>query len=266
MPTETVSLDDAILGAFDENGVDGDQAEQGDEITAEVTTPDVESDDEENEEESPFSAFDDFDEEDTDADAEEARLAGLRQADYTRKTQELAIQRQALEAQQQELQHAKAIWDALQEDPRTVIEALVDKYQAELESEGPSPEARRIRELEEKIQQTDQKLQEQDDQAYYAQLVSECQTISAEFNDPFEPDRLLQFALENEIPNLRAAYLLRRDQVAKARAAADEKRRAAKQAAPPVAGGSSRAAGTTTAPPEDINSFEDAFNAALAEL
>lgn len=198
-----------------------------------------------------------FDSEDTQDDGEEERLAGLRQADYTRKTQQLAEERAALQAERESLQHAQAVWNALQEDPKGALEALIEQFSDVLDGEGPSQEAIRLERIE-------QRLEQEQNERYLNQLYAECASIAEEYGTQFDPDRLLEYAVEKEIPNLRAAFLLRREEVA--RAQKERQRQTAKETAPPVAGGSSRATGSSVTAPEEVNSFEDAFNAALSEI
>lgn len=237
MPDEEMSLDDAIT-----TSMDGDHAEDSGDYTS------FDYGDTDSYEEQPVESPDEI----------EARNAGMRQADYTRKTQELAAQRQELELQRQSLVHAEAIWNALNEDPAAVIEALHERFGDLLEEEDSiPPELQRLEEVE-------QYIEDQMNQQLLDQLYNECRSLQNEFSDGFDPDVLIEFAVDHEIPNLRAAYLLRRNQ--SERAARDKQRVAKKAGAPPILGGASRTPGSLTNAPDDISSFEDAFNAAMADI
>ncbi len=243
MPNEEImDLDAAISATLAESG----GADHASEEVEEETTEDEPTVDE----------VDDTDEAEDESEGDEPTAGEMRQADYTRKTQELAQERRAIAAEREELSHARAVWDALQEDPRKAILALNDVFADALMGEEPDPRDDRISRLEALEQ-------EREDEALLNSLYSDCNKLAQEFEDPFDADELIQFAVDEEIPNLRAAYLLRKDQ--EAHAAREAKRLKAKRTAPQVEGGSKRAAGTSKPPPDEIDSFEDAFNVALLE-
>ena len=78
---------------------------------------------------------------------------------------------------------------------------------------------------------------------------------------------MLEFAIDQEIPDLEAALLLynKRTESEQSRREANERALAAKRGAPPVAGGS-RAQGTVSAPTQMVESVMDAWAAAKQEL
>ena len=170
-----------------------------------------------------------------------------RQSDYTRKTQELAAERQRLEA-------AAALWEAVHEDPKGVIEAISEHFAEQLSEEPLDPRDQRLREVESFIE-------EQREAEIERQVMAEISRLQSEYGD-FDGDELLEYALEHKIPNLEAAYLHR--QRAEERVRREQERTRAKREAPPVAGGS-RAAGAHSAPEKPIESIRDAVAAALQE-
>ena len=124
-----------------------------------------------------------------------------RQADYTRKTQEIAEERQRL-------QQAEAIASALESDPAGTITALSSAFGVSdnLPTAEPSysdgvdedPTAKRIAALE---AQVTQQAQAQRQQA----LEKEVNTLKKKYGD-FDTSELYRHALRNRIPNLEAAF------------------------------------------------------------
>jgi hypothetical protein len=171
-----------------------------------------------------------------------------RQADYTRGTQELAAERQRLEA-------AQALWEDLHASPRDVIEALQEHFAEQLGAEPPSAEEQRLAALEADVEERRQREIED-------QVASEIRTLQESYEDEFDGDELLEYAIEHRIGNLEAAYLHRAR--ANERAAKEQERATAKRTAPPVAGGS-RAAEAHEEPEPPVTSLRDALKAALKE-
>jgi hypothetical protein len=170
-----------------------------------------------------------------------------RQADYTRGTQELAAERQRLEA-------AEALWQDLHASPQEVIEALQEHFAEQLGAEV-SAEEKRLAALEADVEERRQREIED-------QVASEIRTLQETFEDDFDGDELLEYAIEHRIGNLEAAYLHRAR--ANERVAKERGRQEAKRNAPPVAGG--RGSTDSHEEPEGpINSVRDAIKAALKE-
>jgi len=178
-----------------------------------------------------------------------------RQSDYTRKTQELAQQRQQLETLAQFEQ-------ALARDPQAAIKALAQVYgigelgnQASVEELDPIE--REVRELRQLVSQ-------QQEAQRVAQITTEAaQAISAAKLE-VGPQELIQFAYENQIGRLDvAARLMAQEGRANARKVEVVKKTAGKRAASVVAGGGNSSTKTTQAPA--VNSIRDAFAQALAE-
>ena len=171
-----------------------------------------------------------------------------RQSDYTKSKQELAAERKQLE-------QAQAIWDALQEDPEGTI-AELQNYFGPQETQVQDPEEQRIREVEAYIQQ-------QQEKAFQDQLDKDLGGLEQEFGD-FDRAELLQHAIDNEIPNLRAAFLHKRDIEEKNTRAAEALAAKRKTVAAP------RTTTTSEVGPTEIPLAEltvaRAFEAAKAEL
>ena len=123
-----------------------------------------------------------------------------RQADYTRKTQELASERQRLE-------QAEAIVSALEADPQGALSALSTAFGIEDTrqpsstdewADEPDPTEQRIASLEAKVATQSQTARKQ-------ALEKEVAVLHDKYGE-FDADALYRHALSNRIPNLEAAY------------------------------------------------------------
>ena len=123
-----------------------------------------------------------------------------RQADYTRKTQELASERQRLE-------QAEAIVSALEADPEGALTALSSAFGIEDNrsksstdewEDEPDPQEQRIASLEATVANQTRATRQ-------TALEKEVSTLHAKYGD-FDSDALYRHALANRIPNLEAAY------------------------------------------------------------
>lgn len=208
----------------------------------------------------------------------EAVAGYSRQADYTRKTQELAEQRQ-------QLQWASAIAQALENDPAQTINLLQTHYglsraeaqqvanQAASDAEGASewadPVEARVRELDSRIRQFEE------DRAYQ-QLQQEVSRLQTTYGEDFDPQEVVSQALATGNTNLEAVYkqiaydrLVARVQAAERlatdRTAQEQAVLDAKRGAGMVAGGSG-AAGEGQSESAPIRSVSDAWAAAKREF
>tara|TARA_R100000963_G_C4620647_1_gene88232 strand:- start:41 stop:736 length:696 start_codon:yes stop_codon:yes gene_type:complete len=132
---------------------------------------------------------------------EELKNGYQRQADYTRKTQELASERE-------KLAQGEAIVQALESDPEGAITALGNAFGVSLgnqnlqndeELEDLDPEEVRIRRIESAIEQQDRAQRQQN-------MQKEITQISEEYGVEIDQQKLFSHAVKNKIPNLRAAY------------------------------------------------------------
>jgi hypothetical protein len=178
----------------------------------------------------------------------------LRQSDYTKKTQDLSRQRA-------ELAQAEQLLQALEADPRATLEALQrhligDEQRVDLDDLDPVElELREHREFIE---------QQRAAQMQY-EIEAELAGLSQQYGD-FNWGQVLEFAIDQEIPDLEAALLLynKVSEREQARREGNERALSAKRGAPPVAGGS-RAQGTVSQS-VSIDSVMDAWKAAKNEL
>ena len=123
-----------------------------------------------------------------------------RQADYTRKTQELASERQRLE-------QAEAIVSALEADPEGALTALSSAFGIEDNrsksstdewEDEPDPQEQRIASLEATVANQTRATRQ-------TALEKEVSILHAKYGD-FDSDALYRHALANRVPNLEAAY------------------------------------------------------------
>lgn len=132
---------------------------------------------------------------------EELKNGYQRQADYTRKTQELASERERLA-------QAEAIVQALETDPQGAINALGNAFgvslgnqntETEDEFEDLDPDEVRLRKLESAIEEQNRAQRQQNMQREIAQL-------SEEYGVEIDQQKLFAHAIKNNISSLRAAY------------------------------------------------------------
>lgn len=194
---------------------------------------------------------------DVEVDYDEVVKGYQRQADYTRKTQ-------ALSQREQELAQAQQLWEAFQNDPNKTLQVLSQYYGTEggEDGEGTDPDP-----TEQRLAQLEAQQQAQAQAELEVRINGELQEIADEFQVELDFTELLEFAVKNDVPNLRAAFLLQRDEQARA-AKRDERNRAAveaKRKAAPVAGGS-RATGGVQAQAKPAQSIAEAWAAAKSEF
>ena len=122
-----------------------------------------------------------------------------RQADYTRKTQEVASERERL-------QQAEAIVSALENDPEGTLGTLAQTFGINMSSgqteesgwEDMDPSEKKLAELERKIES-------QERAARLQQVDKEVDRLKERYGD-FDKQDLLHHAVTNKITNLEAAY------------------------------------------------------------
>ena len=194
-------------------------------------------------------------------------LAGYqRQADYTRKTQELSKQRQ-------EIQTAAAIQEALVRDPAGTISLLQQHYgvnapqvQAEEDDIWVDPMERELREL--KAWKAELEYEKT-----LTQVEREIQSLEAKYGEDFDREEVIAKALASGSTDLEATFkLIQFDKVYAERTAAtrkvaeNAKRTNAKKSAQVVQGGTSVSGTTSTAPVSAPKSVADAFADAARAL
>jgi len=201
----------------------------------------------------------------------EMRDGYMRQADYTQKTQTLA-------ERQQHLSWAETIANALEQNPEQALSILQSQYlanngaQQQEQQEFLTDEERQLAELQ-------QWRQEQEQQQAVQQVEAELGQLQQVFGeDSFDPQQLLEYAIQGNFPNLSSAYQsmtfsevygeaqavrdarAKQAQEAAAAAAAQEEQR---QAAALVSGGHNVPPGSTqTGSPDDRLSVREAWRRA----
>lgn len=178
----------------------------------------------------------------------------LRQSDYTRKTQEIATQRQ-------QLAEAQQLWEAFNADPVRTLQVLQQYVgqadeAAEVETD---PYAERLAQIEARQQAIDER-------EIQLEIEAEIASLQERYGD-FDREELLLYAIETNQEDLRAALLEMRDDQAQQAAVEEHNRKAlaAKRGLAPIAGGS-RAGDSYGREQGPINNVADAMREAMAEL
>lgn len=191
--------------------------------------------------------------------------------DYTRKTQKLAEDRKRVETWEQ-------LNQAFEADPEGTLRALAKQFDVDLAAdkgdevpEGWDPDdpveaevlslRKELRELRAEREAEAAKRQEAE---AAAQVAAQLDAVKTEFGVEFDDDELLQFAIDNQIGNVRAAYLAWDGSKAR-EGRTDRPQRQRKRTAPPVEGGRSRSKRLNKPGPKAAMSVEDAFEAALSQ-
>ena len=127
-------------------------------------------------------------------------LAGYqRQADYTRKTQELSEQRK-------QVQFAASLAESLQKDPAGTLQALQQHYglgttapQTEVEEEWLDPAEKHLRQLEQRIASFEQQRAMDD-------LTRTIDSLQSKYGDDFDADEVVAKALATGSTDLEAVF------------------------------------------------------------
>lgn len=127
-----------------------------------------------------------------------------RQADYTRKTQELASQRE-------QLGYAQTLQQALESNPQETIDLLTRHYGvatanqmvADAQSEPQVPEFDDP--LEKRIWETEQRIQQYEQERANQQLQSEISRLQSTYED-FNAQEVVRLALQNNTTDLEGTY------------------------------------------------------------
>jgi hypothetical protein len=198
--------------------------------------------------------------EDTELPWSEARDGWMRQADYTRKTQEVAAERERLT-------RAEAVWTALEQDPSGTLQALQEAFGLDTSLEQGADEP--VDEYEARLRRVEQAEQERQEQAQIQAVEREIGDLQSRYGD-FDQDSLIAYAIEKRIPDLEAAFLHRRERenVAKEQEAEKQRKREAamqaKREASVVEGGAHRSGAQNQLPSKPT--LRQAFLAAKEAL
>lgn len=287
------ALDQAFAESTEEDVVEDTAADEAvdtelEDSTEEDEAPDAEAQADESEDE--VEAEDDSDDtevqkftvkvngEDVEVTLEDALSGYMRQADYTRKTQELSQERE---------RHAAfdALNEALQADPAGTLTKLSRLYGVELgttQSDTPDPledldpalaaEIRELRQFQTQFQsEWEQDKAQREAAQRTAQVDAEIVALRTATNDPALDTEdgqaeLLSFAIDNGIPSLELAHELLSTRKAKAAANTPKvKATERKRKAPPVEGGRNRSKGVQKGVDSSDMTIEAALEQAFAE-
>ena len=185
-------------------------------------------------------------------------LAGYqRQADYTRKTQELSEQRKSIE-------YAAALQEALQNDPANTLRLLQDQYGINAEPEEDlwiDPTEKSLKEMEKRLASFEQ-------QRAMDELTKTIDTLQSKYGDDFNADEVVAKALATGATDLEAVFkqvafdkVYSKASEANAKLAKEQERLEAKRGAGIVSSASSSkgTATLTSAPPKTVfEAFEQA--------
>jgi hypothetical protein len=202
-------------------------------------------------------------------------LAGYqRQSDYTRKTQELSQQRD-------QLQFAAALQSALETDPQTTIDLLMDHYG--ISRKAATQMAEQVEEwavaddpIEQRYRELDKRIASFEDYQSQQQVEREIQSLQSKYSD-FDVKEVVSAALRMGTNDLEGVYkqlafdrMVAQAQLAKAaqerQQQADAAVLEAKRAASVVSGGASATASTTNDTFVPITSVADAWEAAKRQM
>lgn len=177
----------------------------------------------------------------------ELRDGYQRQADYTRKTQTLAQERE-------DLRQAEALWRAIQEDPDNTLKVLQAAFIGDAPTEDPedeflTDEQKTLKELQSRVERFEEQAEYQQ---YAEQLDAELNTLTSRFGlDEAAQRQLVDFAVEHQYGNLTDAYArlaLENAEVAEKARAQTEARKAAARGAQVVSTGTNRSAEAVASP------------------
>lgn len=198
----------------------------------------------------------------------ELRNGYMRQADYTRKTQQVA-------ADAQVIQWAREMQDAFRRDPAGSIRALQEQFGL-LEQNDPygeldddfKPIVDELRRTQQELAELKRKSFQTDQERINAEVQTELNTMRSKYSD-FDPQEVLPIAIETGLSMEKAYKLWKADRMdtetaaqAEARRKAEEaakKREAAKAASKKVSKVSVSKAGESDDTWKSLDSFEEIF-------
>ena len=194
---------------------------------------------------------------------EELQQGYQRQADYTRKTQEIAAERDRL-------QQAEAIVSALEHDPEGTLQTLAHSFNvAPITGQQVSDdEYAEVDPTQQKLAELEHKIARQEQMERVQRVEREVSTLQEKYGE-FNREELLNHALKNGIPNLEAAYTHMRfndvkstaDKLSQEQEITNKKREAAV-----VTPGGSTQSGVETEPTPQVSSLREAFALAKPQL
>jgi hypothetical protein len=135
--------------------------------------------------------------EEIDVPLKEALAGYQRQADYTRKTQELSEQRK-------QVQFGVALQEALQNDPKSTLELLKQHYG--LEEQQSSEDELLLDPVEKQYRQLESRMKAFEQEKAMRDLEKTVELLSRKYGDAFDADEVIAKALATGNSNLEAVY------------------------------------------------------------
>jgi beta-phosphoglucomutase-like phosphatase (HAD superfamily) len=135
--------------------------------------------------------------EEIDVPLKEALAGYQRQADYTRKTQELSEQRK-------QVQFGAALQEALQNDPKSTLELLKQHYG--LEEQQSSEDELLLDPVEKQYRQLESRMKAFEQEKALRDLEKTVESLSRKYGDAFDADEVIAKALATGNSNLEAVY------------------------------------------------------------
>ena len=135
--------------------------------------------------------------EEIDVPLKEALAGYQRQADYTRKTQELSEQRK-------QVQFGAALQEALQNDPKSTLELLKQHYG--LEEQQSSEDELLLDPVEKQYRQLESRIKAFEQEKAMRDLEKTVESLSRKYGDAFDADEVIAKALATGNSNLEAVY------------------------------------------------------------
>jgi len=135
--------------------------------------------------------------EEIDVPLKEALAGYQRQADYTRKTQELSEQRK-------QVQFGAALQEALQNDPKSTLELLKQHYG--LEEQQSSEDELLLDPVEKQYRQLESRIKAFEQEKAMRDLERTVESLSRKYGDAFDADEVIAKALATGNSNLEAVY------------------------------------------------------------
>ena len=135
--------------------------------------------------------------EEIDVPLKEALAGYQRQADYTRKTQELSEQRK-------QVQFGTALQEALQNDPKSTLELLKQHYG--LEEQQSSEDELLLDPVEKQYRQLESRMKAFEQEKAMRDLEKTVESLSRKYGDAFDADEVIAKALATGNSNLEAVY------------------------------------------------------------
>lgn len=205
---------------------------------------------------------------------EELQNGYQRQADYTRKTQEIAAERERL-------QQAERIVSALEADPEATLHTLARSFNVELNEQNVVQQVQQTEEwesmddTERKVLMLEQRLAEQDKKFAAQEQAQKVQKLEQEViklkdtYGEFDQNELVNHAIKHQIPNLEAAYAHWRFNDVKSIAdklSQEQEITSKKREASVVTSGSSASKSTSGESTKEVSSLREAFALAKEQL